>query len=58
MVPACAAGVKPSVAAPEAIRSRISCNPVSAPTGTAWARHILMPLYWAGLWLAVNIAPG
>src|SRR3954451_21679477 len=26
--------------------------------GAAPARHILMPLYWAGLWLAVNIAPG
>ncbi len=24
---------------------------------TALARHILMPLYCAGLWLAVNIAP-
>ena len=26
--------------------------------GRAEARHILMPLYWAGLWLAVNIAAG
>ena len=26
--------------------------------GAAPARHILMPLYCAGLWLAVNIAPG
>ena len=28
------------------------------PMGEALARHILMPLYCAGLWLAVNIAPG
>ena len=28
------------------------------PTGVRQARHILMPLYCAGLWLAVNIAPG
>lgn len=33
-------------------------SPVSWPTGRALARHSLMPLYWAGLWLAVNIAPG
>ena len=33
-------------------------SPVSKPTGTAFARQSLMPLYWAGLWLAVNIAPG
>ena len=26
--------------------------------GAAPARHSLMPLYFAGLWLAVNIAPG
>ena len=28
------------------------------PIGWASARHILIPLYCAGLWLAVNIAPG
>src|SRR3954451_21878153 len=39
-------------------RSRMSARPDSMPRGTASARHILMPLYWAGLWLAVNIAPG
>ena len=36
----------------------MSRSPVSWPTGAAPARHNLMPLYWAGLWLAVNIAPG
>lgn len=39
-------------------RSRIAESPESWPTGFAPARHILMPLYWAGLWLAVNMAPG
>ena len=38
--------------------SRISVRPVSAPTGRAPARHILIPLYLAGLWLAVIMAPG
>ena len=33
-------------------------SPVSAPIGAAPARHSLMPLYLAGLWLAVNMAPG
>ena len=33
-------------------------RPVSWPTGAAPARHILMPLYRAGLCEAVNIAPG
>ncbi len=28
------------------------------PIGCAPARQSLMPLYCAGLWLAVNIAPG
>lgn len=37
---------------------RISARPVSWPTGAAPARHILMPLYCAGLCEAVNIAPG
>ena len=27
------------------------------PIGCAPARHIFMPLYCAGLWLAVNITP-
>ena len=36
----------------------ISARPVSWPIGAAPARHILMPLYSAGLWLAVNIAAG
>ncbi|SKV64947.1 Uncharacterised protein [Mycobacteroides abscessus subsp. abscessus] len=31
---------------------------MSLPTGLAPARHSLIPLYAAGLWLAVNIAPG
>ncbi|CFE84491.1 Uncharacterised protein [Mycobacterium tuberculosis] len=49
----------PSYRATPAIRSsRMAVSPVSAPTGLAAARHILMPLYAAGLWLAVNIAPG
>ena len=38
--------------------SLICCSPVCSPTGAAPARHILIPLYCAGLWLAVNIAPG
>ena len=37
---------------------RISTSPESWPIGAAPARHSLMPLYCAGLWLAVNIAPG
>ena len=36
----------------------ISLRPVSTPTGLAPARHSLMPLYWAGLCDAVNMAPG
>ena len=32
-------------------------SPESCPIGAAPARHILIPLYCAGLWLAVNIAP-
>ena len=31
---------------------------MSSPTGAAPARQSLMPLYCAGLWQAVNIAPG
>ncbi|CPU62201.1 Uncharacterised protein [Mycobacteroides abscessus] len=30
---------------------------MSVPTGRARDRHSLIPLYRAGLWLAVNIAP-
>ncbi len=32
-------------------------SPVSEEIGTAPALAILMPLYSAGLWLAVNVAP-
>ena len=39
-------------------RSRISASPVSSPIGAAAARHILIPLYPAGLCDAVNTAPG
>ena len=54
IVPGVAAtGVSPAIAA-----SRISARPDSRPIGTAPARHSFMPLYCAGLWLAVNIAPG
>ena len=38
--------------------SRTSASPVSCPTGRAPARHILIPLYAAGLCDAVNMAPG
>ena len=48
----------PAEAAPAATASRISARPLSRPIGVAPARHILMPLYCAGLWLAVNITPG
>ena len=43
---------------PDATISLICVRPVCSPTGAAPARHSLMPLYCAGLWLAVNIAPG
>ncbi len=36
----------------------ICISPVSWPIGAAPDRHTLMPLYWAGLWDAVNITPG
>jgi hypothetical protein len=42
-------------------RSTIACNsrrPVCSPTGLAPSRQSLIPLYLAGLWLAVIIAPG
>src|SRR4051812_37559004 len=38
--------------------ARSCARPVSWPTGFAPARQSLIPLYFAGLWLAVNIAPG
>ena len=53
IVPVVAAGGTPAMA-----RSRISNSPVSSPIGRAPARHILMPLYWAGLCEAVSIAAG
>ena len=43
---------------PAATVALICARPVSSPTGAAPARQSLMPLYCAGLWLAVNIAPG
>ncbi len=46
------------VSTPTAAWRLISPRPVSSPTGRAPARHSLMPLYWAGLCDAVNIAPG
>jgi hypothetical protein len=52
VVPAAGAGTPCSTAV------RIVARPVSAPMGAAPARQSLMPLYCAGLWLAVNIAPG
>src|SRR3954453_9741390 len=51
-------GVEATVATGRETASRISCSPVSAPMGLAPARQSLMTLYCAGLWLAVNIAPG
>ena len=38
--------------------SRMSRRPLSSPIGRAPAEQNLMPLYWAGLCDAVNIAPG
>ena len=43
---------------PASTAARIVASPVSWPIGVAPARQSLMPLYFAGLWLAVNIAPG
>ncbi|CAB4810921.1 unannotated protein [freshwater metagenome] len=42
------------------VRTKFSivCKPDSLPIGLAPLRHNLIPLYCAGLWLAVNIAPG
>ena len=63
-VPAPAAGTTPGTVlsagpgTPCSTASRMLSNPVSAPIGDAPARQSLMPLYCAGLWLAVNIAPG
>ncbi len=36
----------------------ISASPVSRPMGRAPDWHSLSPLYLAGLWEAVNMAPG
>ena len=47
----------PRRTSPPATRSRISARPVSSPTGRASLRQSFIPLYCAGLWLAVNIAP-
>ena len=44
--------------APVRASSLIRSRPDSWPTGRAPDRHSLMPLYWAGLWLAGNMAPG
>ncbi len=43
---------------PVATISLSSARPVSMPTGFAPDLHNLRPLYFAGLWLAVIIAPG
>ena len=39
-------------------RSRIPASPLSSPIGRAPDRHSFIPLYAAGLWLAVNITAG
>jgi hypothetical protein len=43
---------------PASTAALIVARPVSCPIGVAPARQSLIPLYLAGLWLAVNIAPG
>ena len=43
---------------PRSAITRSSVSPVPAPTGRAPSRQSLIPLYLAGLWLAVIIAPG
>ncbi len=43
---------------PSAAMRLISRRPESSPIGLAPARHSFMPLYCAGLWDAVNMAPG
>ncbi len=53
-----AGGVGEPVAGIPSAISRICWRPVSSPTGAAPDRHSFSPLYWGGLWLAVNIAPG
>ena len=53
-MPGTAAGAGSS---PEAT-SLMRRSPVSSPTGRAPDRQNLMPLYWAGLCEAVNMAPG
>ncbi|BAS07328.1 hypothetical protein AHiyo4_07500 [Arthrobacter sp. Hiyo4] len=51
-----AAGMEPSLRYFSA-RAWISLRPDSEEMGCAPAFDILMPLYSAGLWLAVNVAP-
>ena len=51
-------GAPSNAGTPSTTSAAIVERPVSCPTGFAPARHSLMPLYFAGLWLAVNIAPG
>ncbi len=43
---------------PRWVASRITSSPLSSPIGRAPARHILIPLYCAGLCDAVSVAPG
>ena len=57
-VPRAATGAGPVPARAFFAVSRISPRPVSIPTGRAPDRQNLMPLYWAGLCDAVNMAPG
>ena len=47
-----------SSAEPFRTKFSIVSNPDSLPIGRALLRQSFMPLYSAGLWLAVNIAPG
>ena len=46
------------IGTPLITKSLIRISPDSWPIGRAWLLHNLIPLYAAGLWLAVNIAPG
>lgn len=47
-----------SIGEPSFTKRSIVSNPDSFPIGRAPLRHNLIPLYSAGLWLAVNMAPG
>ena len=51
-------GAEPLAGMPASTISRSSRRPVCSPTGLAPSRQSLIPLYLAGLWLAVIIAPG